>query len=336
MKRFARCLAAALMLIVWQGQARANDAIAEVAVGGLVLKESEDISLDKEELYLSMDEVRVDYLFTNTSGEDIEALVAFPLPDQDLSDFDANVQDFRTALDFRTTVDGQALDYDITVQAILGGKDVTAALEEIGFDPYTTPQNWDAYDAALQALTPAQLDGAVARGLFERDTSNPASTAYFPRWKIRTIVTRTQTFPAGQTIAVSHRYKPVLGGSVGGALNAEYRNEDWGKEHAGDFCIEDDWFAAFDKALAKRATTANSSPYNEVWLSYVLSTGASWKGPIKDFRLVVDKGRPENLVSFCAEGVEKIGPTRFEVRKTDFEPAEDIKLLIVEWFKPDE
>jgi hypothetical protein len=328
-------LAAALMLAPWHSPARANDAIAEIALGGLVLKNSEQISLDKEDLYLSADEVRVDYLFTNTGSEDIEALVAFPLPDQDLSDFDANVQDFRTALNFETAVDGAPVDYDIVVQAIVNDEDVTAGLAAFGFDPYT-PRDWDSYDTALKALAPEQMDDAVNRGFFERDASNPESPAYYPRWKVRTIVTRTQLFPAGRTIAVSHRYKPVAGGSVGGALDRQYRNDGWSKEHAADFCIEDSWFATFDKALAKRATDANPSPYTEVWLGYVLSTGASWKGPIGDFRLVVDKGKPENLVSFCADGVNKIAPTQFEVRKTDFEPLEDLKILIVEWYKPDE
>ena len=31
--------------------------------------------------------------------------------------------------------------------------------------------------------------------------------------------------------------------------------------------------------------------------------------------LVVDKGQPGNLVSFCMDGVTKISPSRFEVRK---------------------
>jgi hypothetical protein len=72
-----------------------------------------------------------------------------------------------------------------------------------------------------------------------------------------------------------------------------------------------------------------------VWIGYVLKSGANWKGPIKDFRMVIDKGKPENLVSFCAEGVKKIAPTQFEVRKTDFEPKDDVapNVLIVEWYE---
>ena len=66
----------------------------------------------------------------------------------------------------------------------------------------------------------------------------------------------------------------------------------------------------------------------------MLKSGANWKGPIKDFRLVLDKDKPGNLLSFCMTGVKKISPTRFEVRKTDFEPNQDIRILIAEFYDP--
>jgi hypothetical protein len=37
-----------------------------------------------------------------------------------------------------------------------------------------------------------------------------------------------------------------------------------------------------------------------------------------------------NLVSFCGEGVRKIAPTRFEMRKSDFTPKSDLYVLILE------
>jgi hypothetical protein len=49
---------------------------------------------------------------------------------------------------------------------------------------------------------------------------------------------------------------------------------------------------------------------------------------------VVDKGKPQNLVSFCAESVKKISPTQFEMKKTNFEPKDDLNILIVEWYQP--
>ena len=64
-------------------------------------------------------------------------------------------------------------------------------------------------------------------------------------------------------------------------------------------------------------------------ISYVSATGANWLGPVKDFRLVVDKGRPERLVSFCLDNVKKISPTTFEVRMKDFTPERDLKILLI-------
>jgi hypothetical protein len=323
-------IAALLAGAIAAPSALANDSMAEVALGGLVLKESSDISMDREDLFISRDEVRVDYLFTNTGSNDIDTLVAFPLPDQDLSNVMVVAHDMEKELRFKTAVDGKPVTYDIVLQAMLGGKDVTAELALLGLEP-DTPLDWDRFNAKLKALPPEKLVAATAAGLF----SNGAGTAtdsYEPTWALRTTVTRRQVFPAGRTIAVSHRYKPIVGGSVPGAYDAENRRQDWLADRISRYCIEDSWFRAFDKARAKHpAAEGNPPPYMEVWLGYALSSGANWKGPIKDFRLVIDKGKPDNLLSLCAEGVKKISPTQFEIRKINFEPKEDIRLMIVEW-----
>jgi hypothetical protein len=44
---------------------------------------------------------------------------------------------------------------------------------------------------------------------------------------------------------------------------------------------------------------------------------------------VVDKGRADNLVSFCAEGVRRISPTQFEVRHRNWRPDRDLAVLLV-------
>jgi len=45
--------------------------------------------------------------------------------------------------------------------------------------------------------------------------------------------------------------------------------------------------------------------------------------------MVIDKGDARNLVSFCANGVKKISPTRFEVRKTNWRPEQDLYILLL-------
>ena len=61
----------------------------------------------------------------------------------------------------------------------------------------------------------------------------------------------------------------------------------------------------------------------------MLKTGSNWESSIHRFHVVIDKGSPKNLVSFCGEDVKKTGPTTFEMTKTDFEPDQDLAILIL-------
>jgi hypothetical protein len=70
-------------------------------------------------------------------------------------------------------------------------------------------------------------------------------------------------------------------------------------------------------------------PFSEERIEYVLRTGANWAGPIGSFRLVVDKGDADSLISFCGEGVKRLSPTQFEMRATDFVPRRDLSILIL-------
>jgi hypothetical protein len=59
----------------------ANDSIAELGAGGIVLSRSDVVAMEKEDLFISMEKVEVDYVFRNQSDEDVNAVVAFPMPD---------------------------------------------------------------------------------------------------------------------------------------------------------------------------------------------------------------------------------------------------------------
>ncbi len=319
--------------LIWQANASANDSMAEVALGGLTLIETDAVSLDSEELYISRNEVRVDYRFTNTTDKDIEALVAFPLPEQKMADADSDgyLRDYRAELDFSTRVDGIPVAFTVVEQALFKGVDISQRLKALGL-ALVGLQEFEAFQATVAKLPETEKLALLREGIIA-DEGTAGSPAYRSMWDLRTTVTRKQLFPAGKTLKVQHRYRPLVGGSVGGSLMPNARGEEWGLMMQKRYCIEDSWYKAFDKAIKPRITEDNPVPYTETWIGYVLKSGASWKGPIKDFRLVVDKGEAENLVSFCAEGVKKISDTQFEVRKKDFEPKEDLNVLIVEWSK---
>jgi hypothetical protein len=89
--------------------------------------------------------------------------------------------------------------------------------------------------------------------------------------------------------------------------------------------------AGFVAAAAKAQQKAKQSNgyVGEQRIDYILTTGANWAGPIADFTLTVDKGRPDNLISFCASGVKKLSPTQFQVHYTNFTPTADLAILIL-------
>jgi hypothetical protein len=91
-----------------------------------------------------------------------------------------------------------------------------------------------------------------------------------------------------------------------------------GLEGINRYCGDQDFW----NSAADRQWTPN-------YLEYILVTGANWAGPIKNFRLVIDKGSPNNLVSFCGSNVRKIGPTQFEVRMSNFTPKSNLNVLIL-------
>ncbi len=316
---------AVLLALAFATPARANDSMAEIGVGGLTLVKTNAVVMQSEDLFVSKDRITVDYVFLNTSGADVEALVAFPLPDVTYEP-EIRIPGFVDELGFTTTVDGKPLKLDVVQTALLAGRDVTARVTAAGLPVLA---DWDKFEKAVTAKTPAERKALIAEGLLknEGDEENPY---WLAGWVTRTTVTRTQVFPAGRPVKVSHAYRPLAGGSVGSLLDARHRKEadyaeDIGKTRA-KYCVDDAFLKALDAATRAKADAL--SP--ETWLSYVLTSGANWKGPIGRFRLVVDKGDPKNLVSFCAEGVKKIAPTRFEVVYPNFTPTQDLNVLIVE------
>jgi Domain of unknown function (DUF4424) len=322
-------LFAAVAVMFIPASATANDSEAEIAIGGLVLKQNDAIRLDSEDLYISADKVIVKYRFTNTSDVDVETLVSFPLPPQPDRYPDGMLSDMASdwsGLNFVTKVNGEEVPLQIMQQAEAKGRPIDDVLTARGW-----PRFWYEDDALLNkiaALTPYELADLERQGvlMFNREYS-----AYFPNWQVVTHVTRTQIFPAGATISVEHSYVPDTGGSVGGSLYPTTRQEmpEVLNEYKAAYCVDDQFLAGFDK----RVLAANEEErwgFSETWIGYVLKSGANWSGPIADFRLVVDKGQPGNLVSFCMDGdVTKISPTQFEVRRTNFEPTRDLDILIL-------
>lgn len=334
-RRFLAAAAAALTCVcaVQAGPSLANDSSAYLATGGLVMARNDAIEMRSEDLFVSTAEIRVTYHFLNRTDKDVTTLVAFPLPDirspSDEDNFVIPVPDAdRNFLAFETKVNGQPVAMQVEQRAEALGVDRTALLESLGLP--IAP-----HDAALPDLL-ARLPVETRLDLYENGMIDdpglqpalPYSSGIQPRWTAHTTYYWKQTFPAGQVIVVEHRYQPSVGGSAQTAIGEPFESAEERRSYAERFCMDDGFIRAVQKARA-RAGSGNFI-FSEARLEYVLVTGANWAGPIGRFTLTVDKGAPENLTSFCMDGVRKIAPTQFRVEKTDFWPERNLQILILE------
>jgi Domain of unknown function (DUF4424) len=312
--------------------AHANDSTAELRAGGLHLTRSDVIDMVSEDLFLSTKEVRVKYVYRNTSGADVTTRVAFPLPDIGWEFGEAPVALPDPAspnfVDFQTKVDGQDIPLEVEMRAIIdSGLDVTERVKAAGMPFLVTDyEAWDALQAKLPLTLAKELrdEGVVWLDL-EPDTG--AISYLRPRWTLKTTFHRMQTFPAGKDVVVEHVYKPVVGGSVGAAY--VYAQAEEKAAIRKDYCID----GAFEGGLDRmKASAGKDELISERTMGYVLTTGANWAKPIGTFRLTIEKDSPEQLLTVCADGLKKTGPTRFELLRKDFSPEQDIKMMMLQRF----
>jgi len=299
--------------------ALANDSTAQLGAGGLELIRNEVIRLLSEDLYVSADEVRVRYRFENISKAAARYLIAFPLPALDAKvPEEMNIVLPNSAsenfVNFAVTVDGAPVPVELYERATAFGIDHSDTLRALGLS--LNPIADGAWEA-VEAQSPSTIAELNRLGLVIDD---PYAT--MPAWRYEAIFHWDQTFPAGREITVEHRYQPVTGYSLFG----EWALEDpYYIEH---YCMDEPFIRAARNRL--QAIAGSPNPYlEEVRLEYILTTANNWATPIGEFRLVVDKGSTEALVSFCGSGITRIGPTQFEITAENYYAGEELEVLII-------
>ncbi|WP_273795159.1 DUF4424 domain-containing protein [Brucella intermedia] len=307
--------------------AQANDTAAVLGAGGLQLTTSKDIVMASEDLYLSRGQVRVRYEFRNQSDHDITTTVAFPLPDIDQNAYDIvflpaeNQENF---VDFHVRVDGQPVQPKLEQKAVTeDGADVTAALAKAGLPINAKLPGWE--DKA-RALPDAAWEQLIKQGLIDADDPTKRSDEFNPTWKLRATYYWEQVFPAGRSIIVDHRYKPIVGGV------SSFEDESQFNDYKA-YCLDDEEKAGVRRLLkqaqvVEQADPPKSTRISPIEVSYILKTGANWKGPIRNFHLTIDKEKPHAVLSSCIDGLKKAGPTTFEVQRTNFTPKVDIRFVV--------
>jgi hypothetical protein len=337
-------LKATALAAVLASPAFANDGFGGLTATGLEFKDS-PVQMVSEDLFLSLDKIKVSYVFRHDGDEDLEGEVIFPLPPLNLgslheSEFALSVDELakENIVGFTATVDGKPVKVKVDRIAVMEpeydenrpqsesydtpGLDVTDLLEK-----YDIPLSYDfdKVSAALNKLPKAAKDDLAAAGLAAFDDE-----AGYPLWSLIERYHWTQVFPHGKDLKVSHQYKAAPPGGIFIWRDPKGTDGEYVQGLVKKYCIDDGTQKAIETALSK--TDSDDGAYwngMSYYLDYVLKTARTWNGPIKDFKLTIDKGKPDSVISLCIDGIKKTGPTTFVVEKKDFTPDKDISILIV-------
>lgn len=237
-----------------------NDSVAALDAGGIVLGKSDDIVMEREDLFISEEQIRVSYIFRNTSDKPINTRVAFPVPEfPEHPDGDMSIDtSSKNPLKFSVSVEGKQKAFETELKKADGNISIT--------------HHW------------------------------------------------LQTFPAKSTLAVSHTYKPAVGGEAGFYFGGEER-----AARIKQYCIEPNLIKWIDRQI----TDGYTAKLGPGFVHYVLKTGANWKGPIGQFRLTVKKQNANDKVSFCGTGVKKLDAKTFVMEKKQFTPTDNLYVMFL-------
>lgn len=322
-------ITSALLATVLQG----NDYTAEIANGGLRARQEDRVSMRSERLYLSQKTIRVEYEFVNETTEMVETVVAFPWPGYR---FSYAVGTFGPEmLRFSVTVDGTTIQHQTEVRAFLGAREITDQLRSLRIDAATFG-GIGTSAGKKPWIDLKRLEQLKATGAVDKESGLPEWMTYVTHyWR--------QRFPPGRSVRIVHEYQPMGGG-------ASYRPLSAIEKATPEITSNREWFVgrdfdsresgcpdnAFVKAFLRRQQESEKDttvqpgmglPFN--WVRYILTTANTWKGPIQEFELIVDRNHGE-LVTFCWDGtVEKIGPNRFRAAMKNFRPTRELTVYFV-------
>ena len=277
------------------------------------------IVMAKESLWISLDKVKVEYEFRNDSDQDITTEVAFPIPDYELDPQmpEPNWEGFD---DFQLWVDGVAKKFQTESRAFLKGKEITALLRHDRIDVATFGHGtWDKPSPEIARLASSEKKTLAVAGAIDADDLQP-------QWTVRKKYHWTQTFPAHGTVKIRHEYTPVPGSenSISYGLGSNPYKQ--AAQEIMSMCPDGKLLPPL-----KRLAMSNEKDAFYTYVDFVLTSANTWKTPIEDFTLTVERVRPKDspasFVSFCWNGpIRKVDEDHFEAHVTNFTPSRELRV----------
>lgn len=297
--------------------------------------------MEKERLTIREEKITVEFEFRNESDSDITTEVAFPVPAYEALGTNCGViSDFA---DFKVWINAKELKYEIEDRAILRDVDYTDLLHAYGLQISTFANYFDpegcgepSKDYQVAHLSGERKAHLAQLGLIDKDN--------FPLWKVKRLYHWTQVFPAKKMVFVRHEYTPVEGYQFYSpqdlqpeALRQALREQDGfvGSPYL-NACMEPSLINHLTK-VARVGSSAESGGgllVSTKWIDYILTSANTWKTPIKDFELIVErpvsKDSSKWFVSLCWDGpITRIDENHFSAKAQNFVPKRELTILFL-------
>jgi hypothetical protein len=303
----------------------ADDGAASIAAGGLVMKREVRITMAKEVLFISTEKVIVDYDFRNETDTDTTTEVAFPIPRYSEMSVDELSPTFAGFDNFKLWIEGKPATFEVETKAILHGKDYSGLLKSFHINIANFGySNSNDHRSQIEKLSTTQKARLMRAGLIDGATSHDAL------WSVDKKFYWSQTFPAHKTIHIRHEYAPVVGNSNNiywFDKSTDAQND--AIEGAGSFCAD-----ASLLNILKPFQERHHRPLPLNYVDFILTTANTWKRPIEDFTLIVErpheKSALQSFVSFCWDGpVTKLDDDHFSAHALNLTPTKELHIGFV-------
>jgi hypothetical protein len=236
---------------------------------------------------------------------------------------------------FHLWIEEKEAKYETDVHAKLNGKDYTDLLNKLGIDI----ASFGHYDTEMVGEKEV-VKGDIARLSRQRTqelshigllADEEESFPNEPLWTVLKTYHWTQTFPAHKVLHVRHEYTPSVGWEdiSPEELDPTVPDRSGRREQIDNACVD----PSLRKGLIDQ--TKKYGPPIVSWVDYILTTANSWKTPIKDFTLVIDKRRGQQFptggaqyVSLCWNGpIKKLDADHFLAHKIDYVPKQELHVV---------
>jgi hypothetical protein len=313
--------------------ALANDSMSELAAGGLVMLKTNDVAMQREDLYLSEKEVRIQYKMRNDTGRSITSRVAFPFPEvphntpsgyaTSTGGYNIPFQSLNDPnfLRFSVAVNGVTIRPEVEIKAMLNGKDIASNLLAIGgYSLVLQPGEFMSDERPMAENVKLQLKSI---GAFEAIDD----IIYKLPWTTYITYHWLQTFDPGVT-KIEHRYQPIMGRHLV-AFQKGRPIEITGVKNSDSFYCIDSSMERKLRRLAKHQKDGGVLFANS--LGYILKTGGNWAGQrIENFKLTIDASQNTQITSLCTDlPLVRTGKNKFTSEVKYYEPKENLNIIFI-------